>query len=238
MEPAPHVALTAAGHALTVAVILPVLNEAGTLPTLLEHLRQQMPDEIIVVDGGSDDATHDIVRNHPRIRLLDTARGRATQMNAGAAAVDSDILLFLHADTRLPPGAVGSVRATVRAGHIWGRFDVRLNNPKPIYRVIEWLMNQRSAITGIATGDQAIFVRRDIFRELGGYPAIALMEDVALSARLRRIMMPVRLKTAVTTSARRWERHGVARTVARMWWLRLCYWFGVSPARLARWYDA
>jgi len=238
MGPAFCVTLTPLSHEPTVAVVMPVLNEAGTLSAALEHLRQQAPDEIIIVDGGSNDTTCDIVRNHPQIRLLNTARGRAAQMNAGGAAVDSDILLFLHADTRLPPDAIGSIRAAVRAGHLWGRFDVRLDNPKPIYRVIEWLMNQRSAITGVATGDQAIFVRRDIFRELGGYPAIALMEDIALSARLKRIMAPARLRTAVTTSARRWERYGVIRTVARMWWLRLCYWFGVSPARLARWYDA
>lgn len=236
MGPASCVTLTPLSHEPTVAVVMPVLNEAGALPVALEHLRQQAPDEIIVVDGGSDDATRDIVRNHPRIRLLDTVRGRAAQMNAGAAATHSDILLFLHTDTRLPPGAIGSVRAAVRAGHLWGRFDVRLDNSKPIYRVIEWLMNQRSAITGIATGDQAIFVRRDVFEELDGYPAIALMEDIALSARLKRIMTPARLKTTVTTSARRWERYGVMRTVARMWWLRLCYWLGVSPARLARWY--
>lgn len=241
MGPAPHVALTAAGHALTVAVILPVLNEAGTLPTLLEHLRQQMPDEIIVVDGGSTDAPRDVAQaeiDPLSVRWLVSARGRARQMNAGAAAAHSDILLFLHADTHLPSDAIGSVRAVIRAGNVWGRFDVRLDNPRFVYRVIEWFMNQRSAITGIATGDQAIFVRRDVFEALGGYPAIALMEDIALSVRLRRIKTPARLRTAVTTSVRRWERNGVTRMVLRMWWLRLCYWLGVSPERLARWYDA
>ncbi len=241
MGPAPHIALTAVDREFTVAVILPVLNEISTLPTTLEHLRQQMPDEIIVVDGGSTDATRDIVqvRTDPlSVRWLMSARGRASQMNAGAADARADILLFLHADTHLPPDAIESVRVTVRAGHIWGRFDVRLDNPKLIYRVIEWFMNQRSALTGIATGDQAIFVRRDVFEKLGGYPAIALMEDIALSARLKRIRAPACLRMAVVTSARRWEQRGVVRTVARMWWLRLCYWFGVSPTRLARWYDA
>lgn len=231
----------AVSHELTVAVILPVLNEAGTLPTLLEHLRQQMPDEIIVVDGGSTDTTRDIVwaRTDPlSVRWLVSARGRASQMNTAAAAARADVLLFLHADTRLPLDALESVRAVIRAGNVWGRFDVRLDNPRFVYRVIERFMNWRSALTGIATGDQAIFVRRNVFDKLGGYPAIALMEDIALSARLKRIMAPVRLRAVVTTSARRWERHGVAHTVARMWWLRLCYWIGVSPARLARWYDA
>ena len=241
MGPAPHIALTAVDHEFTVAVILPVLNEASTLPTTLEHLRQQMPDEIIVVDGGSTDATCDIVRARTdplSLRWLVSARGRASQMNVGAAAAHADVLLFLHADTRLPFDAIESVRAVMRAGNVWGRFDVRLDNPWFAYRVIERFMNWRSALTGIATGDQAIFVRRDVFGKLGGYPVIALMEDIALSARLKRIRAPARLRTAVATSVRRWERNGVTRTVLRMWWLRLCYWFGVSPARLARWYDA
>ncbi len=222
---------------LSVAVVLPVLNEASQLPAAIQSLQAQTADDIVVVDGGSTDGTRAIARAALRpVRLLESAPGRAMQMNAGAAAAHSDILLFLHADTRLPPNAIESVRAVIRAGNVWGRFDVRLDNPRFAYRVIERFMNWRSALTGIATGDQAIFVRRDVFGKLGGYPAIALMEDIALSARLKRIRAPARLRTAVTTSARRWERRGVARTVLRMWWLRLCYWLGVSPARLARWY--
>ncbi|MBI3574716.1 MAG: TIGR04283 family arsenosugar biosynthesis glycosyltransferase [Gammaproteobacteria bacterium] len=224
------------GPPRTVGVILPVLNEAGILETALIGVLEQAPDEIVVVDGGSQDATCDVVRNHPRIRLLETERGRAAQMNAGAAEARSDILLFLHADTRLPPQALSHVRAAIRAGHLWGRFDVRLDSARPAYRIIERFMNLRSALTGIATGDQAIFVRRDVFRQLGGFAPIPLMEDVELSARLRRGRPPARLRAPVLVSVRRWERHGVARTVLRMWWLRLCYWLGVSPARLARWY--
>lgn len=240
MESAPYAALTPAGHELTVAVILPVFNEAGTLPTALEHLRHQAPDEMIVVDGGSTDATRAATQSKTDslpVRWRAAMRGRACQMNTGAADARADILLFLHADTRLPPGALESVRAAVHAGHVWGRFDVRLDHPHIAYRVIEWFMNQRSALTGIATGDQAIFVRRDVFEKLGGYPDIALMEDIALSARLKRVALPARLRAVVTTSARRWERDGVGRTVMRMWTLRLLYWFGVSPARLSRWYD-
>ena len=225
-----------AGPPRTVSVILPVLNEAGILETALAGVLEQAPDEIVVVDCGSQDATCDVVRNHPRIRLLETERGRAAQMNAGAAEAHSDILLFLHADTRLPPQALSHVRAAIQAGHLWGRFDVRLDNAQPVYRIIERFMNLRSALTGIATGDQAIFVRRDVFRQLGGFAPIPLMEDIELSARLRRRQLPARIRTPVLVSVRRWKRYGVARTVLRMWWLRLCYWLGVSPARLARWY--
>jgi rSAM/selenodomain-associated transferase 2 len=224
------------GPPRTVGVILPVLNEAGILDTALTEILKQAPDEIVVVDGGSRDATRDVVRNHPRIRLLETERGRAVQMNAGAAEARSDILLFLHADTRLPPQALSHVRAAIQSGHLWGRFDIRLDGARPAYRVIERFMNLRSALTGIATGDQAIFVRRDVFRQLGGYAPIALMEDIELSARLKRRQRPARVRTPVVTSARRWEQHGILRTVLRMWRLRLLYWLGMSPARLARWY--
>lgn len=225
-----------AGPPRTVGVILPVLNEAGILETALTEILKQAPDEIVVIDGGSRDATRDIVRIHPRIRLLETERGRAVQMNAGAADARSDILLFLHADTRLPPQALSHVRAAIQSGHLWGRFDIRLDGARPAYRVIERFMNLRSALTGIATGDQAIFVRRNAFERLGGYAPIALMEDIELSARLKRQQRPARVCTPAVTSARRWEQHGILRTVLRMWRLRLLYWLGMSPSRLARWY--
>jgi hypothetical protein len=128
------------------------------------------------------------------------------------------------------------VRAAIQAGHLWGRFDVRLDGARPAYRVIERCMNRRSALTGIATGDQAIFVRRDVFERLGGYAPIVLMEDIELSARLKRRQRPARVRAPVVTSARRWEQHGILRTVLRMWRLRLLYWLGMSPARLTRWY--
>ena len=236
MGPASPEPLTTAGAGHSVAVILPVLHEAGILETALTEVLAQAPDEIIVIDGGSRDATRDIVRHHPRIRLLETERGRAAQMNAGAAEAHADILLFLHADTRLPPQALSHVRAAIQAGHLWGRFDVRLDGARPAYRVIERFMNLRSALTGIATGDQAVFVRRDIFRQLGGYAPIALMEDIELSARLKRRQRPARVRAPVVTSARRWEQHGILRTVLRMWALRFLYRVGVSPVRLARWY--
>ncbi len=242
MEPAAQTRITpgASSVRLSVAVILPVRNEAAVLEAVLADLLvRHDPLEVIVVDGGSRDASHAIAdgfsSRYP-VRVFNAPAGRALQMNAGAAAASADILLFLHADTRLPPGALDAVRAAVSAGHVWGRFDVRFDGKRPAYRIIEWFMNRRSALTGIATGDQTIFVRRDIFESFGGYAPIALMEDIEFSRRLKRRGRPARLADAVTTSARRWERYGVVRTVLRMWGLRFLFWVGVSPTRLARWY--
>ncbi len=242
MEPAAKSNVTSGATAVhpSVAVILPVRDEAGVLEAVLtDLLARHHPLEIIVVDGGSRDATRAIAAGfasrHP-VRVLDATAGRATQMNVGAAATHADILLFLHADTRLPPNAFERVRDAIGGGHVWGRFDVRLDGARFAYRVIEGFMNRRSALTGIATGDQAIFVRRDVFESLGGYAPIALMEDIELSRRLKRRGRPARLTDPVTTSVRRWERHGIVPTVLRMWGLRFLYWLGVSPAHLARWY--
>jgi len=242
MEPAAQTRITtgASSVRLSVAVILPVRNEAAVLEAALADLLvRHDPIEVIVVDGGSRDASRAIAdgfsSRYP-VRVFNAPAGRALQMNAGAAAARADILLFLHADTRLPPNAFERVRDAIGRGHVWGRFDVRLDGARFAYRVIEGLMNRRSALTGIATGDQAIFVRRDVFESLGGYAPIALMEDIELSRRLKRRDRPARITDPVKTSARRWERYGIVRTVLHMWGLRFLYWVGVSPARLARWY--
>jgi len=242
MEPAAQTRITpgASSVRLSVAVILPVRNEAAVLEAALADLLvRHDPLEVIVVDGGSHDASRAIAdgfsSRYP-VRVFNAPAGRALQMNAGAAAARADILLFLHADTRLPPNAFERVRDAIGRGHVWGRFDVRLDGARFAYRVIEGLMNRRSALTGIATGDQAIFVRRDVFESLGGYAPIALMEDIELSRRLKRRDRPARITDPVKTSARRWEHYGIVRTVLRMWGLRFLYWVGVSPARLARWY--
>ena len=170
-------------------------------------------------------------------RVLQSERGRARQQNTGAAAASGDVLLFLHADTRLPANADERVIGGLdRGGRGWGRFDVRLTGRHPLLRVIERMIGLRSRLTGIATGDQAIFVRRDWFRRAGGFPEIPLMEDVALSKELKRLGPPLCLRDPVTTSSRRWEERGVMRTMLLMWRLRLEFWLGADPARLAERY--
>ena len=193
--------------------------------------------EIVLVDGGSTDATAAIAARFPEVSLLSSPRGRARQMNAGARAARGDVLLFLHADTLLPDGALAAVQVAVsHPGVVAGRFDVRFDNPGRAFRMIASFMNQRSRWTGISTGDQAIFVCREPFDALGGYPDIPLMEDVELCRRLKRRGRLAALRRCVTTSARKWEREGAVRTILLMWVLRILYMAGVSPVLLHRWY--
>jgi rSAM/selenodomain-associated transferase 2 len=205
---------------------------------LLPDLRARFPGaEVILVDGGSDDATAQVATRAPDVRLLDRPRGRARQMNAGALQARGDVLLFLHADTRLPDGALEAVSAALDDQRvIGGRFDVRFDNPRPVFRMIAFFMNLRSRVSGISTGDQAIFVRRTAFEALGGYPDIPLMEDIELCRRLKRRGRLVALRARVTPSARKWERDGAFRTMALMWALRFLYMAGVPPVQLHRWY--
>lgn len=192
---------------------------------------------MILVDGGSDDATMQVAARFSGVRLLTSPRGRARQMNAGARAARGDILLFLHADTWLPEEALGAVSAAFEdARVVGGRFDVRFDSPRPVLRMIAFFMNLRSRASGISTGDQAIFVRREVFETMGGYLDMPLMEDIELTRRLKRQGRLAALPSRVTTSARKWEREGALRTMALMWALRFLYMVGVSPARLHRWY--
>lgn len=215
-------------------IVLPVLNEAETLASRLNELDavRQRGVRVIVVDGGSDDNTLTIAQ-----ALADSAlrapRGRASQMNAGATLCTANILLFLHADTRLPEHADIRVLEALSDKKVWGRFDVRIDSTRPLLRMVETLMNLRSRWTGIATGDQAIFVRRDVFTAVNGFPDIPLMEDIALSSALKRYSPPACLRDKVVTSARRWQMHGVLRTMLLMLRLRAAYFFGADPAQLA-----
>jgi rSAM/selenodomain-associated transferase 2 len=210
------------------SIVMPVLNEAATIRAALEALRGY---EVIVADGGSSDGTPDIAAGLCH-RVVDAPRGRARQMNAGAAAARGDALLFLHADTRLPPNAAQLVLAALST-HRWGRFDVQIDGRHWLLGVVACAMNLRSRVTGIATGDQAIFVRRDAFT---GFPEIPLMEDIAFSRAMKRHGWPACLRERVRTSGRRWESRGVLRTIVLMWRLRLAYFFGARPEDLARVY--
>lgn len=216
---------------------MPVLNEAGLIEVALDRLQplRARGAEIIVADGGSGDGTPDLAE--PRAtRLVRSPRGRAAQMNAGARAAAGEALLFLHVDTALPENADELLARAFDDGATWGRLDVRLSGRRPLLRVVETLMNGRSRLTGIATGDQAMFVRREAFERVGGFPDIPLMEDIALSAALKRLARPACLRERVVTSSRRWEEQGIVRTVLLMWELRLRYFFGADPADLARRY--
>ena len=220
------------------SIVMPVLDEGEAIAGALDALAElrALGVEVVVVDGGSQDATVQRARLRAD-HVLSSPPGRALQMNAGAAKASGDVLLFLHADTRLPAEAERLVLdGLARSTRHWGRFDVTIAGRHPMLPVIAFMMNLRSRITGIATGDQAIFVKRDAFREAGGFPAIPLMEDIALSKRLKRAGRPLCLRERAITSGRRWETHGVFRTILLMWRLRLAYFFGADPATLARRY--
>lgn len=234
-------------------IIMPTLNEAGGIEATLGALREQrhacpqVTLSIIIVDGGSRDDT--VARSRELAdHVISAPRGRARQMNRGAAWVremtfvqpagDNEVLLFLHADTRLPPGAPEMICSAIRHGALWGRFDVQLSGNKWLLRVVEFMMNLRSRLSGIATGDQAMFVRRDTFEQLGGFAELALMEDIEFSRRAKRLRAPACLKARVQTSSRRWEQGGVWRTIWQMMRLRWAYFLGADPAKLARRYHS
>jgi len=223
---------------MKISIIVPVLDEAAQLPGLAAHLEPLARDgaEVIFVDGGSGDES---VRMAGRtgLRVLRSQRGRARQMNMGAAQAGGDLLLFLHADTRLPEGALQAIERGLRErGLLWGRFDVRIAGRAWMLSLVARMMNARSRLTGIATGDQAVFVMRSAFEAAGGFPDQPLMEDIELSKRLRAHSRPLCLRAAVTTSGRRWDENGALRTVLLMWWLRWRYWRGTPAGELAQAY--
>src|SRR5579862_5455547 len=218
-------------------IVVPVLNEAAIIVAALNALAplRARGAEIVVVDGGSSDGTPDQARPLAD-RVIAAPRGRGATMNAGAAQGDGDAFLFLHADTMLPQAADRLI-ATALEDRAWGRFDLRIAGRHPLLAIVARMINWRSRATGIATGDQAIFVARQAFFSVGGFPDLPLMEDIAISRRLKRLCRPFCISMPVVTSGRRWEHHGVLRTIVLMWRLRLAYYFGAEPARLARHYE-
>lgn len=222
---------------LRLSIVIPTLNEASQVVDALAPLQplRHRGHEVIVVDGGSGDVTAALARSLAD-QVLSAPRGRASQMNAGAAATRAPVLLFLHADTRLPPLADVLVQQALAGGRTWGRFDVCIDGRPPMLHIVAALMNLRSRLTGIATGDQAIFATREAFDRVGGFPLQPLMEDLEISRRLKRLGRPACLRARVRTSGRRWEQRGVWRTIFLMWRLRWRYWRGESASRLAEAY--
>jgi rSAM/selenodomain-associated transferase 2 len=221
---------------MNISIIVPVLNEEKNIAAAVTAVSALRPYELIVVDGGSADGTYATCRGLD-VTLLSSARGRAKQMNRGAGQASGDVLLFLHADTRLPGSALEDIAGALRnPSCVGGRFNVELDGTHWMLRVIGALINWRSRASKVATGDQAIFVRREIFVELGGYPEIPLMEDVAFSRALKRRGAIACLDSRVVTSARRWEADGIWRTIGKMWTLKLLYLLGISPIYLKRFY--
>jgi len=212
---------------------VPVLNEAAALRLALPELKRVPVDELVIVDGGSTDGSRQILEE-AGVNWLETERGRAVQMNAGAAACRSDLLLFLHIDTLIDAAHIQAVRSAMRSPEaVGGRFDLCLDGDSPLFPLIAWFINGRSRLTKISTGDQAMFIRRNLFESLGGFPEQPLMEDIELSRRLKRQGRIVCLSQKVASSGRRWQKHGVLRTVLLMWRLRLLYWLGVPAEKLA-----
>ena len=232
--------------AMTISVIIPTLNEERTVMATLAHTAALGFDELIVVDGGSTDKTPSLVNSYrlsaqssalSPVQWVTSPSGRARQMNEGAKACRGEILLFLHADTQLPDDAKTIIdTALADRRMVGGRFDVRFDRPSMWGTIISKMMNWRSKLSGLATGDQALFVRRSIFEQMGGFADMPLMEDIEFSRRLKRKGATAALTATVTTSFRRWEQQGPLQTILRMWTLRFLYWVGVSPHTLSRWY--
>ncbi len=219
-----------------VSIIIPVLNEENSIKELLQQLQvcRQQGHEVIVVDGGSHDNTRSVADSLSD-KVISSEAGRALQMNNGATQSRHEVLWFLHADTLIPENAIEQIQQALNKSD-WGRFNVKLSGSHILFRIIETMMNVRSCVSGIATGDQGIFVKRKVFRQVNEYSNIPLMEDVDLSRKMKKLSKPVCLKYTLITSSRRWEKNGISSTILLMWKLRFLYWVGVSPEYLVRQY--
>ena len=222
---------------MQISIIIPTLNEASGIQkhlSALQALRKEC--EIIIADGGSHDGTKRLAVSSVD-QLIESPNGRARQMNAGANHARGNILLFLHADTFLPDNGLSLIQKGISDGACWGRFDINITGSSPILKVIAQMMNWRSRLTGIATGDQALFVTRQAFDEIGRFPDIEIMEDIAISKKLKKLGTPLCLREKVNSSGRRWEEFGLFRTILIMWWLRLLYFLGAKPEYLSQLYS-
>jgi len=222
----------------SLAIVIPVFNEEKNLPNALKEIQRlelEASDELIFIDGGSNDNTKQLIQDAGFHCLISEA-GRAKQMNMGAQNTKSEIILFLHIDTSISSSNISNIKKTYNQGFLSGRFNIRLSKNSLSYRIISFFINTRSCLTKVSTGDQGIFVSRDAFIAVGGFPTIALMEDVALSKKLKTLGKVACLQDELITSSRRWEHHGIVKTVLLMWKLRLLYWLGINPEKLAKMY--
>lgn len=229
--------------AVSHTIVIPTLNEESEIHACLMRLQALRAQgfEVIVVDGGSVDNTVHFAANLCD-QIISSGSGRAQQMNAGARLAHGHLIFFLHVDSQLPDNFSEMIASITGAStkpepFCWGRFDIKLSGKHWLFRVIETMMNGRSRLTGIATGDQVIFMSQELYKAVDGFPEIALMEDIAMSRSLKRVCAPLCLRQKVTTSSRRWEQHGIINTIIKMWRLRLSYFLGVDPATLAKQYD-
>jgi rSAM/selenodomain-associated transferase 2 len=223
--------------ALKISIVIPVWNEREVIPSMIDHWRQwEKEAELLFVDGGSADGSRDLLKV-AGFSTMESGKCRARQMNEGAARASGDVLLFLHADTKLPSEALRLIEQGFRKGqHVWGRFDVLIEGQSRLFPLIGFMISLRSRLSGIASGDQAIFMTREAFEKVGGFPEQPLMEDIEISKRLLKLSRPLCLRERILTSGRRWEKRGVWKTIVLMWRLRLAYWLGASAHDLARYY--